>query len=134
MSVPILMEKFLGIWKLEIGEGHEEVMKRLGVNYMARKMSHLMKPTLYIRDVGNSYYGIRREGCIKSIESFFKLGERFNEVTPDYREVISIIFIKNGIMKHEQLGPGAPVHIERVIIGDALKSVSSMQPPSLISL
>ena len=103
---------------MERCDGYDKVMQRLGVGFISRMLSSLMKPILIIRNVGNSYYGIRREGKVKSIESFFKLGEKFKEVTPDYREVMSIIFMENGIMRHEQLGPGKPVHIKRMIVGE----------------
>ncbi|MTV28711.1 lipocalin/fatty-acid binding family protein, partial [Nitriliruptoraceae bacterium ZYF776] len=116
------MEPFIGNWKMEKSEGFDKIMERLGVDFVTRKMGNLMKPSLIISDLGDGKYNMRSESKFKTTEFTFKLGEKFKEVTPDSREVMSLITVENGVLKQEQVGKGKTTYIDRVIEGNELKA------------
>ncbi|KAH9279083.1 Fatty acid-binding -like protein 1 [Echinococcus granulosus] len=116
------MEAFLGTWKMEKSEGFDKIMERLGVDFVTRKMGNLVKPNLIVTDLGGGKYKMRSESTFKTTECSFKLGEKFKEVTPDSREVTSLITVENGVMKHEQDDKTKVTYIERVVEGNELKA------------
>ncbi|KAH9279384.1 Fatty acid-binding -like protein 1 [Echinococcus granulosus] len=116
------MEAFLGTWKMEKSEGLEDVMERLKVDMQLRKMATSLKPDLIISDLGDGKYSMRLDSPSIKSECSFKLGEKFKEMTPDKREVSSLITLENGVMKQEQVGEDITVHIERVVEGNELKA------------
>nr|AAK51437.1 fatty acid binding protein [Echinococcus granulosus] len=116
------MEAFLVTWKMEKSEGFDKIMERLGVDFVTRKMGNLVKPNLIVTDLGGGKYKMRSESTFKTTECSFKLGEKFKEVTPDSREVTSLITVENGVMKHEQDDKTKVTYIERVVEGNELKA------------
>ena len=114
----------MGSWKMESSEGFDKIMERLGVNFITRKAGNLMRPTLVVQDLGNGCYCMRSESTVKTTECTFRVGEKFKETTPDGRVVTSLITLENGVMKQDQVDDKKTTHIERVIDGDKLTTVS----------
>ncbi|CDS38171.1 Fatty acid-binding -like protein 2 [Echinococcus granulosus] len=116
------MEPFIGTWKMEKSEGFDKIMERLGVDYFTRKMGNMMKPNLIISDLGDGRYNMRSESKFKTSEFSFKLGEQFKEVTPDSREVMSMLTVEDGVLKQEQVGKDKTTYIDRVVDGNELRA------------
>nr|ABO93625.3 fatty acid binding protein b [Mesocestoides vogae] len=124
------MDAFLGSWKLSKSEGFDEVMRHLGVNFIARKAGNTLKPTVTITSVGDGRYHMKLESTFKNTEFTFKLGEECDEVTADGRKVKSTITMDGSTMKHVQVGEKT-THIERVIEGD--KMLTTVTVDDLVS-
>ncbi|VDN45609.1 unnamed protein product [Dibothriocephalus latus] len=97
------MEAFLGSWKLDHSDGFDEIMGRLGVNFVTRKAGNTMKPTMTITKEGD-HYKMVSSSTFKTTGFEFKLGEPFTETTPDGRKVTSTITMVGNMMKQIQVG------------------------------
>ncbi|CAO2579994.1 Myelin P2 protein [Lemmus lemmus] len=81
----MMIEPFLGTWKLVSSENFEDYMRELGVGLANRKLGNLAKPTVIISKKGD-YITIRTESALKNTEISFKLGHEFEETTADNRK------------------------------------------------
>ncbi|VUZ52025.1 unnamed protein product [Hymenolepis diminuta] len=117
------MEPFLGTWKIEKSEGFDDIMERLGVNFITRKAGNKMKPNWIVKDLGDGRYLMRSESIIKTTEFTFRIGEEFQEKTPDGREVMSTITFDGSVMKQVQVGEKKTTYIERSISGNTLTTI-----------
>ncbi|VDM35194.1 unnamed protein product [Hydatigera taeniaeformis] len=117
------MEAFIGTWKNESSEDFDKIMERLKVNPELRKMGNTIKPNFIISDMGGGKYNMRLESSVKIIDTTFKLGEKFKEVTPDSREVTSLITLDHNVLKQEQVGPDRTVYIDREVDGNTMKMI-----------
>ncbi|VDN14625.1 unnamed protein product [Dibothriocephalus latus] len=116
------MEAFLGSWKLDHSDGFDEIMGRLGVNFVTRKAGNTMKPTMTITKEGD-HYKMVSSSTFKTTGFEFKLGEPFTETTPDGRKVTSTITMVGDMMKQIQVGDKT-TEIERRVDGDYIRTVS----------
>uniref|UniRef100_A0A8C5KJY3 Fatty acid binding protein 9, testis n=1 Tax=Jaculus jaculus TaxID=51337 RepID=A0A8C5KJY3_JACJA len=82
----LMMEPFLGTWKLVSSENFEDYMKELGVDAAARHAASLVKPSVSI-GVNGEMVNIRTESSFTNTDVSFKLGEEFDETTADNRKV-----------------------------------------------
>lgn len=71
----------------------------------------------------NGLYTMKTTSTFKSQELKFKLGEEFDEETPDGRKVKSVITLEGNKMKHVQKGDKDTV-IEREFTPSEMKAVS----------
>ncbi|XP_012867901.1 PREDICTED: fatty acid-binding protein 9 [Dipodomys ordii] len=110
-----MIEPFLGTWNLVSSENFEEYMKELGVNFAARNVAGLVKPSVSI-SVNGETVTMRTESSLTNTEISFKLGEAFDETTADNRKVKSIIILDNGTMIHVQKWLGKETTIKRKIV------------------
>ncbi|VDO02701.1 unnamed protein product [Rodentolepis nana] len=117
------MEAFLGTWKIEKSEGFDAIMERLGVNLLKRKAGNAMKPKWIVTDLGDGRYQMKSESVVKTTEFTFRVGEEFQETTPDGREVKSLITFDGPTMRQVQIGDGKTTQIDRSISGDKLTTV-----------
>uniref|UniRef100_A0A452R1W8 Fatty acid binding protein 9 n=1 Tax=Ursus americanus TaxID=9643 RepID=A0A452R1W8_URSAM len=85
-GLAIMIEPFLGTWKLVSSENFEEYMKQLGMSTAARNLAGLAKPRISI-SVNGDEVNIKTESSFKNTEISFKLGEEFDETTADNRKV-----------------------------------------------
>ncbi|XP_054354802.1 fatty acid-binding protein 9 [Pongo pygmaeus] len=115
----MMVEPFLGTWKLVSSENFEDYMKELGVNFAARNMAGLVKPTVTI-SVDGKMMTIRTESSFQDTKISFKLGEEFDETTADNRKVKSTITLENGSMIHVQKWLGKETTIKRKIVDEKM--------------
>uniref|UniRef100_A0A0X3PUC2 Fatty acid-binding protein homolog 1 n=1 Tax=Schistocephalus solidus TaxID=70667 RepID=A0A0X3PUC2_SCHSO len=114
------MDAFLGSWKLDHSEGFDEVMSRLGVNFVTRKAGNTLKPTVTVTKEGD-HYKMVTASTFKTCQFEFKLGEPFEETTLDGRKVTSTVTLEGDVMKQVQVGDKT-TEIERRIDGDHMKT------------
>lgn len=94
----------LGIkYKLDKSENFDEFMKALGVGLVTRKMGNAVSPVVELTE-DNGTYTLKSSSTFKNTVTTFKLGEEFDEETPDGRKVKSVI---------TQDGDNKLVHIQK---------------------
>ncbi|XP_011497803.1 PREDICTED: fatty acid-binding protein, muscle isoform X2 [Ceratosolen solmsi marchali] len=106
------MPEFFGKkYKLSSSKNFDEFMKALGVGIIVRKMGATVSPVVQVTK-DNDEYTLKTESTFKNSEIKFKLGEEFEEETPDGRKVKSIVTLDGNKMTHIQKGDKQTV-IER---------------------
>ncbi|KAK7803613.1 hypothetical protein U0070_014297 [Myodes glareolus] len=110
-----MIEPFLGTWKLVSSENFEDYMRELGVDFAARNVAGLAKPTVNI-SLNGEKVSIQTESSFQNTEISFKLGEQFDETTADSRQVKSIITLEGGSMIQVQKWLGKETTIKRKIV------------------
>ncbi|KAM6214801.1 fatty acid-binding protein 12 [Rhynchocyon petersi] len=89
-----MADQFQGTWRSVSCENFEEYMKDLGIGRASRKLGCLAKPTVTISTSGD-VITIKIKSIFKNSEISFKLGEEFEETTPDGHKTKSIITLDN---------------------------------------
>ncbi|XP_038203043.1 fatty acid-binding protein 9 [Arvicola amphibius] len=110
-----MIEPFLGTWKLVSSENFEDYMRELGVDFAARNVAGLVKPTVNI-SLNGEKVSIQTESSFQNTEISFKLGEQFDETTADSRQVKSIVTLEGGSMIQVQKWLGKETTIKRKIV------------------
>ncbi|XP_018915178.2 LOW QUALITY PROTEIN: fatty acid-binding protein, muscle [Bemisia tabaci] len=77
-------------YKLDSSENFEEIMKALGVGLFTRKVGAAVSPVMELTKDGDTYT-LTSKSTFKDTTTNFKLGEEFDEETPDGRNVKSVI-------------------------------------------
>uniref|UniRef100_A0A1B6KTE4 Lipocalin/cytosolic fatty-acid binding domain-containing protein n=1 Tax=Graphocephala atropunctata TaxID=36148 RepID=A0A1B6KTE4_9HEMI len=91
-------------YKLATSDEHfEEVMKALDVSFLKRKLALLAKPVIKLTEQDGKYT-LTSESVFKNTRTTFRLGEEFEEETPDDRVVESIITQDKNKLIHTQKG------------------------------
>lgn len=90
-------------YKLAKSENFEEVMKALGVGYLTRKLGNTASPVMELTE-SDGEYTLTSNSTFKNTVTKFKLGEEFEEETPDGRKVKSIITQDDNKLIHIQKG------------------------------
>jgi len=96
---PFLNKKY----KLSSSENFDEVMKALGVGWMTRKVGASVSPVIELTEK-DGVYCISSKSTFKNTETIFKIGEEFEEETPDGRKVKSVITQEGNKLIHVQKG------------------------------
>ena len=73
-------------------ENYDELLKALNLNFLLRKAATASPPVMEVTEEGG-VWTIKTSTVLRSMELKFKVGEPFNEVTPDGRNVDSIVTI-----------------------------------------
>ena len=105
------MEAFKGKYERTSAEGYEEFLKALDVSYLLRKAATVSTPIVEITE-NKGVWSIKSSTTLKSMElkfkvnillkivlkSFllFKIGEEFEETTPDGRDVRAVVQYEGG--------------------------------------
>ncbi|XP_017757062.1 PREDICTED: probable fatty acid-binding protein isoform X1 [Eufriesea mexicana] len=76
-------------YKLQSSENFDDYMKALGVGMMIRKMGSSVSPVVQLTE-SDGLYTLKTTSPFKNSEIKFKLGEEFDEETPDGRKVQSV--------------------------------------------
>ncbi|KAG8271099.1 regulation of retrograde trans-synaptic signaling by endocanabinoid [Homalodisca vitripennis] len=98
--VPYLNKKY----KLATSDDKfEDVMKALGVSFLKRKLAHLAKPVIELTE-HDGLYTLSSESLFKNTYTTFRLGELFEEETPDDRVVMSTVTQDKNKLIHIQKG------------------------------
>ncbi|XP_043286199.1 fatty acid-binding protein, muscle-like isoform X2 [Venturia canescens] len=90
-------------YKLASSDKFDEMMKALGVGLVTRKMGASVSPTVELTE-NDGVYTLKTLSTFKNSEIKFKLGEEFDEETPDGRTVKSTVTIDGNKMIHVQKG------------------------------
>merc|ERR1711913_176157 len=69
-------------------EKYEEILSELGVNFLLRKAATVSTPVMTVSEA-DGVWTIKTSTTLKSMELKFKIGEEFDETTPDGRDVPS---------------------------------------------
>lgn len=77
-------------YKLETSDKFDEYMKALGVGLVTRKMGNSVSPVVELTE-NNGEYTLSSSSTFKNSVINFKLGQEFDEETPDGRKVKSVI-------------------------------------------
>merc|ERR1712119_105643 len=89
----ITMDTFKGKWKRTSSDQYEEFLSALDVNFLLRKAANASTPVMEISEEGG-VWSIKTSTTLKSMELKFKLGEEFEEKTPDGREVTALVTLE----------------------------------------
>jgi len=89
------MEAFKGTYERTSAENYEEMLKILDVNMLLRKAACASTPKMEVSEDGG-VWTIKTSTTLKTMELKFKLGEQFDETTPDGREVSAVVNLDGG--------------------------------------
>merc|ERR1712179_24227 len=92
---PLTMDAFKGKYERTSAENYEELLKILDVNFLLRKAATVSTPHMEIKEEGG-VWTITTSTTLKTMELKFKLGEEFDETTPDGREVTALVNLEGG--------------------------------------
>ncbi|XP_054263406.1 fatty acid-binding protein, muscle-like [Macrosteles quadrilineatus] len=96
---PVLGKKY----KLASSENFEEVMKELGVGWITRKLGNAASPVIELTE-SNGEYSLTSKSTFKNTDLRFRVGQEFQEETPDGRTVKSMITQEGNKLTHVQQG------------------------------
>lgn len=77
-------------YKLASSDKFDEYMKAIGVGLVVRKMGNAVSPVIELTQNGDEYT-LTSQSTFKNTAITFKLGEEFEEETPDGRTVKTVI-------------------------------------------
>merc|ERR1712071_217737 len=89
------MDAFKGKFERTSADQYEEFLKALEVNLLLRKAATVSPPVCHISEEGG-VWTIKSSTTLKSTELKFKLGEEFDESTPDGRDVKALATLEGG--------------------------------------
>merc|ERR1711872_294612 len=89
------MDAFKGKYNRTSAENYEELLKVLDVSFLLRKAATVSTPVLEISEEGG-VWNIKTSTTLKTIELKFKLGEPFDETTPDGRDATATVTFEDG--------------------------------------
>merc|ERR1712066_979836 len=92
-------------------EQYDEFLKALDVSFLLRKAATVSTPVMEVSEEGG-VWTIKTSTTLKTMELKFKLGEEFDETTPDGREVTAKVTLEDGkivtIQKAKKEGQKSP--------------------------
>nr|XP_009930260.1 PREDICTED: fatty acid-binding protein, brain [Opisthocomus hoazin] len=86
----------------------------LGVGFATRQVGNVTKPTVIIGSEGDKVV-IKTQSTFKNTEISFKLGEEFDETTPDDRNCKSVVSLDGDKLVHVQKWDGKETNFVREI-------------------
>merc|ERR1711997_1193322 len=89
------MDAFKGKYERTSADKYEELLKELDVNFLLRKAATVSTPVMDVTEDGG-VWTIKTSTTLKTMELKFKLGEPFDETTPDGREVTAVVNLEGG--------------------------------------
>merc|ERR1711862_198947 len=92
---PDNMEAIKGKYERTSADKYEEFLKALDVNFLLRKAATVSTPVMEITEDGG-VWTITTSTTLKTMELKFKLGEEFDETTPDGRDVTAVVNLEGG--------------------------------------
>uniref|UniRef100_A0A8C5QV71 Cytosolic fatty-acid binding proteins domain-containing protein n=1 Tax=Leptobrachium leishanense TaxID=445787 RepID=A0A8C5QV71_9ANUR len=107
-----MVDHFLGTWKLCDSQGFDDYMRVLGVGFATRKAGAIAKPNLVFSKNGDEIC-LKTESTLRTTELKFRLGEEFDETTPDDRKTKTLITCDNGVLIQVQKWDGKETTIRR---------------------
>merc|ERR1712203_1066289 len=122
-SYPHMMDALKGQWVRDSAENYDKLLKELAVNWLLRTAAPASTPVMDITEEAGEWT-IKSSTTVKTVELKFKLGEKFEETTPDGREVESVSTFENGKLVIKQTAKKAgqkSTTSVRELDGDRLK-------------
>ncbi|XP_074841816.1 myelin P2 protein-like [Carettochelys insculpta] len=110
-----MVDHLLGTWKSTSCENFGAYMKELGVGLATRKLGMLAKPSMTISADGD-VVTIKTKSAFNNNEISFRLGEEFDEITPDDRKTKTIVTLENGALSQIQNWDGKETTIKRQVV------------------
>merc|ERR1712212_909099 len=95
------MEAFKGTYERTSAENYEDMLKILDVNMLLRKAACASTPKMEVSEDGG-VWTIKTSTTLKTMELKFKIGEEFDEITPDGREVTAKVTLEDNKFICEQ--------------------------------
>merc|ERR1712055_1112758 len=95
------MDAFKGKYERTSADKYEELLKELDVNFLLRKAATVSTPVMEVTEEGG-VWTIKTSTTLKTMELKFKLGEPFDETTPDGREVTATVTVEDNKFICEQ--------------------------------
>ncbi|ETN83898.1 hypothetical protein RB195_006971 [Necator americanus] len=92
---------FEGKWVLDKSENFDEYMKEVGVGLITRTAAAHLKVNLEVKKEGDKWI-FQQTSTFKNSTLEFKLGEEFEETTPDGRKFKAKIVLVDGKLVHKQ--------------------------------
>ena len=87
-----MAEKYCGSYNRISAEKYDEFLNELGVNFLLRKAATASSPVFEVTyDEASETWNFKTSTMLKSMELKFKLGEEFDEKSPDGRDVRAIV-------------------------------------------
>ncbi|KAL0111823.1 hypothetical protein PUN28_013187 [Cardiocondyla obscurior] len=121
MSSEILTGLLGKRYKLQTSEKFDDYMKALGVGMVTRKMGSSVSPVVEITEK-DGVYTLKTTSPFKNTEIKFKLGEEFDEETPDGRKVKSVCTLEGNKLIQVQKGE-KDTTIEREFSATEMKAI-----------
>ncbi|XP_042356466.1 fatty acid binding protein 7, brain, a [Plectropomus leopardus] len=109
-----MVDAFCATWKLVDSQNFDEYMKALGVSFATRQVGNVTKPTVVISQDGDKVV-VKTTSTFKNTEISSKLGEEFDEVTPDDRHVKSTFTMEGDKLVQVQKWDGKETKFVREI-------------------
>ncbi|XP_028250855.1 fatty acid binding protein 7, brain, a [Parambassis ranga] len=100
-----MVDAFCATWKLVDSQNFDEYMKALGVGFATRQVGNVTKPTVVIAQDGDKVV-VKTLSTFRNTELSAKLGEEFDETTPDDRHVKSTFTMDGDKFVHTQKWDG----------------------------
>lgn len=101
------MESWKGKYLMTSWENYEEFLQKLGVSLLLRKLATLGTPIVEVSEEDGEW-NIRRTTTIfyrlvklRAVDFKFRIGEEFDEITPDKRDVRSTVTVEGNKFIHE---------------------------------
>ncbi|XP_076013625.1 fatty acid-binding protein, brain-like [Genypterus blacodes] len=109
-----MVDAFCATWKLVDSQNFDEYMKALGVGFATRQVGNVTKPTVVIGQEGDKVV-VKTLSTFRNTEISSKLGEEFEETTPDDRQVKSTFTMEGGKFVQVQRWDGKETKFVREI-------------------
>ncbi|XP_072884614.1 fatty acid-binding protein, brain-like [Hemitrygon akajei] len=84
------MEAFVGTWRLVDSDNYDNYMRELGMDFTARQLGNVNKPTLVIK-MDQDKITLQNLSTFRSTEITFVLGKPFDEHTSDNRKCKTVV-------------------------------------------
>ncbi|KAF7201555.1 fatty acid binding protein 7, brain, a [Nothobranchius furzeri] len=109
-----MVDAFCATWKLIDSQNFDDYMKALGVGFATRQVGNITKPTIVISQDGDKVV-VKTLSTFRNTELSAKLGEEFDETTPDDRHVKSTFTMEGDTFVHVQKWDGKETRFVREI-------------------
>merc|ERR1712203_562120 len=133
-SYPHMMDALKGQWVRDSADNYDKLLKELAVNWLLRTAAQASTPVMEITEEGGEWT-IKSSTTLKTVELKFKLGEKFEETTPDGREVESVSTFADGKLVIKQTAKKAgqkSTTSVRELAGDRLKYTITVEGSDVV--
>ncbi|XP_026271769.1 fatty acid-binding protein, muscle isoform X1 [Frankliniella occidentalis] len=110
-------------YKLDSSENFDDFMKALGVSFVTRQVGNAVSPVVHLTVDGDKYT-LTSTSSFKTSTISFKLGEPFDQETPDGRKVKATITLEgDNTLVENQEGSGKTTKIVREFSANEIKMI-----------